>query len=260
METEKDNHLPFLDIDIYKRPDGTLGHKGYQKPLHTNLYLNANSNHPLSSKQALLNTMVHRADFLCDRNSLKDELDFLRITFRENGYNSKLIHRALKSNTKIPKPQDKPVSIAMLPYLHTTYNRLSQLLSRHNIKSVALPPKKISSFLRLVKENVGLKTPGVYSVPCECGLVYIRQTGRSIEIRIKEHQWNIRLLQLDKSALAEQGFNHNHKTLLQDVEILYTKSGYLDRLIMEAIEVDLHPYNINKEDGLILSRAWKPII
>jgi hypothetical protein len=29
---------------------------------------------------------------------------------------------------------------------------------------------------------------------------------------------------------------------------------------MEAIEVDLHPYNINKEDGLILSRAWKPII
>jgi hypothetical protein len=29
---------------------------------------------------------------------------------------------------------------------------------------------------------------------------------------------------------------------------------------MEAIEVDLHPNNINREVGLILSEAWKPII
>jgi hypothetical protein len=43
-------------------------------------------------------------------------------------------------------------------------------------------------------------------------------------------------------------------------KILSTKSGYLDRLIMEAIEVALHPNDINREDGLILSRAWKPII
>jgi hypothetical protein len=77
---------------------------------------------------------------------------------------------------------------------------------------------------------------------------------------MKEHQHNIRLIQLDKSALAEHGFNHNHKILVQEFEVLFTKSGYLDRLIMEAIEVNLHPNNINREDGLILSRAWKPII
>ena len=90
METEEDNHLPFLDI--YKRPDGTLGHKVYQKPAHTNLYLNADSHHHPSSEQALLNTMVYRAHSLCDSDSLKYELDFLKITFKENGYNSKLIH------------------------------------------------------------------------------------------------------------------------------------------------------------------------
>jgi hypothetical protein len=111
-----------------------------------------------------------------------------------------------------------------------------------------------------VKDIIGLKTPGVYRVSFKCGLVYIGQTGRSIEVRIKQHQRNIRLLQLDKSALAEHGFNHSHKILLQDVEVLSTKSGYLDRLIMEAIEVNLHPNNINREDGLILSGAWKPII
>jgi hypothetical protein len=100
METEEDNHLPFLDIDIYerpniyKRPDGTLGHKVYRKPTHTNLYLNANSHHHPSSKQALLNTMVHTVHSLCDSDSLRHELDFLKITFKKNGYNSKLIHRA----------------------------------------------------------------------------------------------------------------------------------------------------------------------
>jgi hypothetical protein len=77
---------------------------------------------------------------------------------------------------------------------------------------------------------------------------------------MKEHQRNIRLIQLDKSALAEHGFNDNHKILLQEVEVLSTTYGYLDRLIMEAIEVNLHPNNINRDDGLILSGAWKPII
>jgi hypothetical protein len=26
---EEDGHLPFLDIDIYRKPDGSLGHKVY---------------------------------------------------------------------------------------------------------------------------------------------------------------------------------------------------------------------------------------
>jgi hypothetical protein len=39
MEIEKDGHLPFLDIDIYRKTDSSLGHKVYRKPTHTNLYL-----------------------------------------------------------------------------------------------------------------------------------------------------------------------------------------------------------------------------
>jgi hypothetical protein len=66
--------------------------------------------------------------------------------------------------------------------------RISTVLSRHNIKSVGLPPKKVSSFFRPVKDNLEIRTPGVYRITCECGKVYTGQTGRSVDTRLKEHQ------------------------------------------------------------------------
>ncbi|XP_021918637.1 uncharacterized protein LOC110829329 [Zootermopsis nevadensis] len=52
METEKNGHLPFLDIDIHRKPDGSLVHKVYRKSTHTDFYLNSNSHHHPSNKQA----------------------------------------------------------------------------------------------------------------------------------------------------------------------------------------------------------------
>jgi len=61
-----------------------------------------------------------------------------------------------------------------------------------------------------VKDALGLRTPGIYSIPSECGRVYIGQSGRSIQTQIKEHNRLIRLAQPDKSAVAEHSINHDH--------------------------------------------------
>jgi len=90
---------------------------------------------------------------------------------------------------------------------------------------------------------------------CECGTVYIGQSGRSIDLRIKEHERHIRLAQPEKSAVAEHSLDHDH-----DTKLLSTKTGYSDRLIREATEIEMHPNNMNREDGLILSTAWKPLL
>jgi hypothetical protein len=61
METEKYGHLPFLDVDIYRRLDDTLGHKVYRKTTHPNIYLQQDSHHHPANKFSSLSSLFHRA-------------------------------------------------------------------------------------------------------------------------------------------------------------------------------------------------------
>jgi len=54
------------------------------------------------------------------------------------------------------------------------------MLAKHNIKSVSLPPRKICTYLVPVKDALGLRTLGVYSIPRECGQFDIGQSLQSI--------------------------------------------------------------------------------
>jgi hypothetical protein len=136
----------------------------------------------------VLSTLIHRGRALCDEDSLQAELLFLKDVFKENVYNDRQIHRALNRRPHLPQPDNELHSVAFLPFDGTIFNRISRVLARHNINSVGLPHMKLSSLLRPVKDHLGLRTSGVYTISCECGRFYIGQTGRSVDIRLKEHQ------------------------------------------------------------------------
>jgi hypothetical protein len=108
--------------------------------------------------------------------------------FRQIGYTDRQIHRALKPPSRLAQPNEKPDSVAFLPYVGSIFNSISRVLSGHNIKSVGLPIRKIPSFLRSVKDDLRLKMLGIYSIPYRCSQVYNGQMGCSIDTRLKKNQ------------------------------------------------------------------------
>jgi hypothetical protein len=119
---------------------------------------------------------------------------------------------------------------------------------------------KLSGLLRPVKDHLGLRTPGLYRIPCECSRVYVRQTGFSVDIRLKNHQRQIKLEYLDNSILAEHSIDHGYHIQFHNSSILTMETRYIYHIDKETIEIELHPYNINREGGICLSKSCKPLM
>jgi hypothetical protein len=97
-------------------------------------------------------------------------------------------------------------------------------------------------------------------MPCECGKVYIGQTGHPVDVRLKEHQRHICLEQPDKSAVAEHSVDFGHHIRFHNTSVLATKTQYMDRIVREAIEIELRRNSMNREVGFYLSKSWTPLI
>jgi hypothetical protein len=122
--------------------------------------------------------LAHRASDIYDLDRLPGDTEFLRSTLKQNDCNSRPVLRAL-SPLERKLHQDDPTSVVFLPFVGQTLNRIGRMISTFDVKTVGLSPGMVTSFLRLVKDDLDL-SPGVYNFPCECDVVYIGQTGHSI--------------------------------------------------------------------------------
>ena len=69
-ESRPDGSMPFLDILITPKEDGSLSTTVYRKPTHTDLYLQWDSNHTITSKYSVVGTLHHRAQVICSSSEL----------------------------------------------------------------------------------------------------------------------------------------------------------------------------------------------
>jgi len=81
MDIEENGKLPFLDVFVSKKADGTLGHQVYRKPTHIDRYLHAESHHH-PQKQSTINSLVHRA--ISDKEHLQTKLNHLKTALKHD--------------------------------------------------------------------------------------------------------------------------------------------------------------------------------
>ena len=69
-EVRDDGSMPFLDVLITPEEDGSLSTSVFRKPTHTDLYLQWDSHHTISSKYSVAGTLYHRAKTVCSNPQL----------------------------------------------------------------------------------------------------------------------------------------------------------------------------------------------
>jgi hypothetical protein len=87
----------------------------------------------------------------------------------------------------------------------------------------------------------------------------VRKEAR-MEFRLEDVGGGMKGKKVDKSAVAEHSIDQGHCIQFHNSSILATKTRYIDHIVREAIEIELHPYNINRKCGFCLSKSWKPLI
>jgi len=267
MELEENNSIPFLDVLIKRKSNGDLGHAVYRKKTHTENYLHANSHHHPNQKLGVLKTLATRAIRISDETHLDKETDHLTRTFKNIGYKQKDIKNAINKalernrNTRSAPQEQNPNRSAYLPYIQGVTDRIARILSKKEIKTSFKPLVTIKQSMRSVKDKLNPKNgKGIYKIECSCGKCYIGETGRSFQVRIKEHGADIKNERTRTSALAEHSFKTRHHVRLEDTKILAKENHLFKRRIREAIEIRKHPSNLNRDSGLDLSENWLPLL
>ena len=92
-EEEKNDQLPFLDILISRREDGSIERSIFRKPTWTGQYLSYYSYCSVQYKRGLIRGPLNRINSIYTKDDIDDDVRLLNKTPMENGYPLKFITR-----------------------------------------------------------------------------------------------------------------------------------------------------------------------
>ena len=103
------------------------------------------------------------------------------------------------------------------------------------------------------------RRPGVYKIPCQCGKVYIGETGRDLPTRIKEHRAHGRKGEYEKSAIIKHSHTEDHIINWEEAHLIASIDQWHPRRIREALEIYKHP-TVPQDIGFSISDIWQPLL
>ena len=209
IEEESLGTIAFLDTMVTRHDDGSLSTTVFRKKTHADCYLDFSSHHPLAYKVAVTRTLLTRADRICTFPRDKDaEKEHVSKALESNGYPKTVIHQHWRpSPTPAPPPSlDMPKATITLPYVCHLAESIRRILVPLNVRVCFRPHRTLRQSLVQLKDRTPpeKKAGVVYRIPCgTCGRVYIGQTGRTFDQRLKEHKRALTSGNPAQSAVAE---------------------------------------------------------
>ena len=266
VEVEKEGSLPFLDALLQRKDDGNLDVTVYRKPTHTDRYLDFRSHHPSHVKRGLVRCLYDRARSITTKQEdLQKEECHLTEVLRQNGYPSNFIRsssipsRQDVETTEEPLPEEgRRPPLVMLPYTEGVSEDIRRVCRKFGMKVVFKSGLSLRSMLTKVKDTLALekKSKVVYQVPCSCGEIYIGETLRRLETRMKEHRDACQKGTLEKSALAEHAWENHHPIKWEETTVIDQARTSKELMLKEAIHIRLNHPSLNRDGGLELPGCW----
>ncbi|XP_067216923.1 reticulocyte-binding protein homolog 1 isoform X1 [Linepithema humile] len=277
IEIRPDNSISFLDTLITTEQNEIIFNH-YQKPTNSGRLLNFNSNHPIQHKRAIISNMTDRILTLSHHKFHKSNLNKAINSLLENGYPLKFIFENMRNrinkynNDKkstvnkehSKKTEEKEKKYFTIPYMKNDTKKLEKKIKEHGFSPAYSCHNKLNTYIKTGKDKLEHKKQNdiVYQINCnQCEATYIGQTGRQLQIRIKEHRKDINKKTGTLSVISEHKIKYNHEFEWDNVKILDKEPTYRKRLISEMIHIKRHTQAINKQsDTDFLPNTYLPTL
>lgn len=268
LEMEQNSNINFLDLNI-KNLNQKHVFKIYRKPTQTDQTIDIRSNHPWQHKMAAYHHLICRLNTIPMSNEdYEKEFNTIKYIAHKNGYkittiesmNEAFIRKMRYRHETTLNFNDDDTSnqkFISVEYNQNSSKHINQIFRNYGYKISYKTNNKLGQFLKPPNSNI-IET-GVYKLICsDCPSLYIGQTGRSFEIRFREHVREIGKINCNSNfAMHINGTLHNYGNFNQNLVVLnkMKKSDNLDR--KEEFEIYKNRNNPNLLNSKINTSANK---
>ena len=167
----------------------------------------------------MVRTLLACTDKICTSVTDKDaEREHITRALSSNGYPRAVIdgNQPPTSLPILPSPEQETPKVAVtLPYIWHLSESICWILTLFGIRTCFCPHQTLRWTLVHLKDHIEPDRQAglVYRTPCRsCARVYIGQTGRTLEHRLKEHRRALVSVDVNVSAVAQHAVDDMRST------------------------------------------------
>ena len=247
---EHNNKITFLDVEVIKKRK--IKTNWYVKPSNTGKFMEWSSAIYKGYKIGIIKNMTLRILKYVSKEYIKSSLaklkKFLRFSKFPRDVVSSVINREIKKfkyQKEKKNSQNQKQKILRFGFKYENKNtvylakRVSQLLKEEKREMKVVPYYKngknlIGYFAKQYKQQgKNYDMSGVYKIECKtCNKCYIGETGRSIDIRMKEHQFKS-----SKTTITSHHYTSGHVIDFKNPKVLAIEKDPIKRKYLEFLHI-----------------------